>query len=203
MGYRMIAIGPTLETGSIFIFPFTYFFGDIVAEVYGYKVAKNLIWTSLVCEAVFAITANLVDLLPYHGSPFHQAAYAQLVPLFMRVLLVNVVSTLISEFLNVYCVTKWKILLSGRFYWLRSLGAAAIGAFVYSISATIISFAGILTVTQMVKLMLSCYLIKEVIFVLITPVGVLIVLFLKKAERVDAYDYHTNFNPFAREISEA
>ena len=38
------------------IFPLTYIIGDIVAEVYGYTVAKKIIWVTLICELFFAIT---------------------------------------------------------------------------------------------------------------------------------------------------
>ncbi len=50
--YKMVAFGPLLEPGGVFIFPLTYFFGDVIAEVYGYKLSRQLVWNGLICEGI-------------------------------------------------------------------------------------------------------------------------------------------------------
>ena len=44
VAYKMVSIGAILEPGPPFIFPLSYALADIVAEVYGYSMAKKLIW---------------------------------------------------------------------------------------------------------------------------------------------------------------
>jgi len=41
---KLIGIGPLVFTGAFLIFPISYIFGDILTEVYGYKVTRKIIW---------------------------------------------------------------------------------------------------------------------------------------------------------------
>lgn len=50
VAYKLVFLGPPLLPGAPLIFPLTYIIGDIVAEVYGYNAAKQIIWITLVCE---------------------------------------------------------------------------------------------------------------------------------------------------------
>ncbi|MCK4870551.1 MAG: queuosine precursor transporter [Gammaproteobacteria bacterium] len=196
VGYRLISIGHSLESGSVFIFPLTYFFGDIIAEVYGYRVARNLIWISLVCELLFVVLTNVVVLLPYSGPSLYQHAYDRIVPMLFRAYISDLATILISEYCNIYIVTKWKKILHGRYYWLRSLGASSVGSLIYSLVATLISFSGLLSAPRMIDLAFSAFIYKEMFLLVCAAPGALIVLWLKREEKVDVYDQAIGFNPF-------
>src|SRR5438445_10161343 len=55
----VFVLGGTLTSPLIFIL------GDIVAEIFGYKVAKQMIWCGFSCQAIFAIVCGLVARAPY------------------------------------------------------------------------------------------------------------------------------------------
>ena len=70
--------------------------------------------------------------------------------------------------------------------------------------ARIISFAGQVSRPTLIRLMISSYLIKVVYETLATPLTYAGVAWLKRREGVDAFDTHTDFNPFAlRSLSTA
>src|SRR5258708_24631193 len=50
-------------TGILF-FPFSYFFGDILTEVYGYKRSRLLIWAGFGSFAFASVMAYIVTSLP-------------------------------------------------------------------------------------------------------------------------------------------
>jgi uncharacterized PurR-regulated membrane protein YhhQ (DUF165 family) len=41
---KVISIGPLVLPAAIIIFPFSYIFGDVITEVYGYHRARQVIW---------------------------------------------------------------------------------------------------------------------------------------------------------------
>jgi hypothetical protein len=61
----------------------------------------------------------------------------------------------------------------------------------------VIAFAGTQSMSLILRMILSSYLIKVGVEVVATPITYLVVGKLKAAEGVDVFDRHTDFNPFA------
>jgi uncharacterized PurR-regulated membrane protein YhhQ (DUF165 family) len=64
-----------------------------------------------------------------------------------------------------------------------------------------LAFGGTLRPGTLGNLIISSYLFKVAYEAAMTPVTYAVVTFLKRREGVDAFDYATNFSPFARETS--
>ena len=79
----------------------------------------------------------------------------------------------------------------------QELGSTVTGQAVDTAVVVTVAFAGTQPVPMILRMVLSSYLIKVAVEVVATPVTYLVVGWLKAAEGVDAYDRHTDFNPFA------
>ena len=88
-----------------------------------------------------------------------------------------------------------KIATQGRWLWTRTIGSTIIGQGLDTSIFIIIAFVG--TPSFALIMILHHWLAKIAIETLATPFTYTAVNFLKKKERVDVYDYETNFNPFA------
>src|SRR5690242_4547337 len=66
MAYKLVSLNNLFEinSGATFIFPITYALGDIITEVYGYNMARKLIWFSLFFQFIFAFLITAVIHLP-------------------------------------------------------------------------------------------------------------------------------------------
>lgn len=196
VAYKMVAIGPALEPGPPFIFPFSYAIADIIAEVYGYRISRNLIWITLVCQFLFSLIVTTIIKLPspsfWHTQQSYDAVFGNIV----RFVLAGTIATLSSSFINIYAITKWKILMKGNHFWLRSIGASAIGGFVLIAVIIIFGYTGTMGNKQALIMFLSIYLIELIYACLLAWPAWLVVGFLKIKERIDVYDIGTNFNPF-------
>lgn len=198
--YKVVSIGPLTISEGTLIFPITYFFGDIIAEVYGYELSRSLIWYSLICEIIFTFIVSHIIKLPPPPYWQHQAEYDFVLGNIMQVALANTIAVPTGAFLNAYAITKWKVLLKGRYFWIRSLASTAIGELAFCIIASPIVFIGMLSSNQVFTIVVSTYVIKLIFAVVsIFPANV-IQYILKKAEGIDIYDTNTNFNPFKLEI---
>ncbi|MFN7097955.1 MAG: VUT family protein, partial [Gammaproteobacteria bacterium] len=115
----------------------------------------------------------------------------------LQISLGTIVGAFASEFANVYILSKLKILMTGRLFWVRSLTSTAIGEFVLLLISMAIGFYGHASAKELTHLLFSAY-IFELIFTIIAVFPLtLLVRFLKKSEEVDVYDYNTDFNPFS------
>lgn len=196
VAYKLITFGPALLPGAPLIFPLTYIIGDIAAEVYGYSVAKKIIWVTLICELFFAITIKLIIHLPSPVFWQQQQAYNEVVDPILRFVLAGILAVISSSFINIYIISKWKILMKGRHFWLRSLGSSAIGGFILVLVTILLGFSGNIRWSKLVDMVFSVYSVEIVYSLLGVWPASIITGFLKLEEHHDVYDTETNFNPF-------
>lgn len=103
----------------------------------------------------------------------------------------------VGEFLNSYVLAKMKIWSSGKRLWTRTIGSTIVGqAADTTLFFVIATLLGVFSWDLFVGLVVSNYVFKVMLEVLMTPITYRIVSLLKQVEREDYYDYQTNFNPF-------
>lgn len=195
--YKMVMIGSALISIAIFIAPFWYVMSDVIAEVYGYNTAKRLIWYGLCCEFLFIlIVASLVQLpSPTHWQEIAQA-YQQTIGKLPRVFLGSILGVLASSFVNAYIVVRWKALLRGKLFWLRSIGATSIGELIFTAVTIIIDLFGLVPKLNLMQLITISYGIKLLVNILAVIPATALVNYLKRVEKIDVYEQHIEFNPF-------
>ncbi len=191
---KIVSLGPVSLPAAVFVFPFSYIFGDILTEVYGYRWARKVIWLGFLCNLIFVFFAWLGQKLP--PAPFWagQSAYVQILGYAPRLLGASFIAYLTGEFSNSFILAKMKVLTRGRFLWSRTIGSTIIGEGLDS--AIFITLAFIGTPSFLPVIILYHWLAKVVIETAATPFTYLVVNFLKKKESLDTFDEKTKFNPF-------
>lgn len=187
----------TFGAGVLF-FPISYVFGDILTEVYGYARARRVIWTGFAMLLFASFMASIVVALPPAPGWKNQAAYEIAFGSTWRIALASLVAFACGEFVNSYVLAKMKIATAGRWLWSRTIGSTIFGEAVDSMLFYPLAFygSGLIPDELLPKVMLSQFLAKVAVEVMLTPVTYKVVGFLKRAERVDHYDRRTDFNPF-------
>lgn len=195
-GYKLIPIMGFVFSVTIFIFPLSYACQDIITEVYGFRVARILIWVSFSGLLLFASLIMILLHLPFLATWHHQPAYSETLGGIFRLTLAIIVSLITGDFLNAYVLSKWKILLKGKNFWIRSFGSTAVGEAVDTLMGFSVAFAGLVSPEKFFWLVASTYFAKLIwSAVLVLPSSV-IVSFLKNALKLDIFDYGVDFNPF-------
>jgi len=191
---KVISLGPVILPAAIFVFPLSYIFGDVLTEVYGYRVARRVIWLGFICSLIFVVFAWVGQVLP--PAPFWegQEAYASILGYTPRLLAASFFGYLVGEFVNSFILAKMKILTKGRWLWSRTIGSTIVGQGLDTSIFITLAFIG--TPSFVPIMILYHWLAKTVIEAILTPATYAIVNFLKRREAIDSYDYETKFNPF-------
>jgi len=122
LAYRPVTFGFfTSIPGGALIFPSTYLFGDIISEIYGYKIARQILWCSIGAEILFALSVTTVIHLPYPKDWQGYHEYLNVLGHSLRFVTASILGTTISEFVNIYIISKSKIYCKGKHFWVRSL----------------------------------------------------------------------------------
>ncbi|OGT63240.1 MAG: hypothetical protein A3E85_06000 [Gammaproteobacteria bacterium RIFCSPHIGHO2_12_FULL_45_12] len=193
--YKEISLSFIIMMASSIIFPLTFIISDIVTEVYGYKIAKNMIWCGILCDFVFTILTYLVSLTPSPTANQYNAYYVVLNPL-LRAITAQTLGIFIGAFTNIYCMSKWKVILKGKHFWLRSIASSIIGEGFALIISVLIALGGILSIKTIMYVILYAYIYKMVFAVFVSPIGQMIAQLLKEKEGIDVYSYDKELNPF-------
>ncbi len=199
VAYKMIALGKILEPGPPFIFPLSYAIADIIAEVYGYSLAKRVIWFTLAFQYIYAIFVTFIIKLPSPTFWNLQSSYDHVFGHILIFVFAGTLSVVASSFVNVYTISKWKVLMNGNHFWLRSIASSAIGGFILILIIMLFGYSWTIDIRAGIQMFFSIYAL-ELFYACITAWPAwLLTGFLKLKEGLDVYDTNTNYNPFCLE----
>jgi uncharacterized integral membrane protein (TIGR00697 family) len=194
---------PLAFDGGTILFPISYVFGDVLTEVYGYKRSRRVIWTGFACLAASAFILWLVRIMPPEAgwqSGVGQDAYVKVLGGMSSggIVIASLAAYFAGEFSNSFVLAKMKVLMKGRWLWMRTIGSTLVGEAVDSVLFVFIAtLTGVFSWGVFLSLVVTNYIFKCGVEALMTPVTYRIVGALKRAEHEDYYDYKTDFNPFA------
>lgn len=196
VAYKFVQLGPLIESGATFIFPITYLLGDVVTEVYGYRVARKFIWLNLLCELIFAILILTVIHMQSPSFWHNQVAFNTSLGNTLRFVAAGIIANIVSDFLNVYLISRWKIFMKGRHFWFRSVASTSISELFLVIITGFSAFTGTMSLSQVGKVAASAYVLELFYALIFVWPGWMLIVFLKKREKIDVYDYNVDYNPF-------
>lgn len=203
---KLIDLGVTLgslalifDAGTL-VFPITYIFGDVLTEIYGYTRTRRVIWAGFGASVLMAFFVWLAGVLP--GEAFWQAnvgqdAYMAVLGGISGLIVASLTAYVVGSFTNSYVLARMKVMTQGRWLWSRTITSTLAGQGVDTITFFLIAtLLGVFPWELFLSLVVTNYILKVGIEVIMTPITLQVVALLKKAEGEDVYDYDTRFNPF-------
>ena len=188
--------------GGTLLFPIAYVLGDILTEVYGFKAARRVIWIGFFALALTSLFFFVLSLLPgeaawevYAGSAAYNAILGGMST--GAIAAASLAGYLAGKFSNSAILSRLKILMKGRALWVRVIGSSVAGELFDTVVFVLVaSLTGVFGWELFGTLLLSNYLFKLSVEVLVFPFTWLAVRKLKKAEGIDTYDIGVRLNPF-------
>ena len=188
--------------GGTILFPISYVLGDILTEVYGYKASRRVIWTGFIALSLSALLFFLLRLLPgdaiwesYAGGAAFDAILGGMSS--GGIAAASLLAFLIGEFSNSAILSRLKVLMKGRFLWVRAIGSSIVGQLLDSLAFVFVaSLTGVFGWELFAALVLTNYLFKLSVEVIIFPITFITARKLKKSEAIDTFDIGVKLNPF-------
>lgn len=197
-----VSLGPlalVFDAGTL-VFPISYIFGDILTEIYGFRRSRRVIWLGFGASALMSAFVWLAGVLP--GEPFWaetvgQGAFDAVLGGISGLVVASLTAYFLGEFVNSFVLAKMKVATSGRWLWARTIGSTLAGQGIDTIIFFLIATAlGVFPIEILLSLIVTNYILKVGIEVILTPITLFVIHHLKRAENEDVYDTHTDFNPF-------
>lgn len=191
---KQFQVGPLNLTTGVLVFPISYVVNDCITEVWGYRRAKLVIWTGFAMNFAFVTLAFLADLIP--GAPYwtNQEGFHALFGLAPRVAMASFAAFLVGSFLNAYVMSRMKIRCKGERFSLRAILSTIAGEVSDSIIFFPIALGGIVPYDNLLLMMVSQVVVKTLYEIVVLPVTIRAVRWLKRSEGVDVFDEGISYN---------
>jgi queuosine precursor transporter len=192
---KITSIGPLVFDGGTILFPLSYIFGDILTEVYGFKGARRIIWSGFGALLLMVVTIWVVGIMPSAGGWELQDSYRAILMLTPRIGLASFAGYLTGSFMNSVILSRLKVKMKGQKLWVRTISSTLVGEGFDTLIFCAIAFLGTLPMSVFWALVISNYIFKGAIEVVLTPLTYKVVQFYKKYEVTDVYDVDVVYNP--------
>lgn len=193
---KYIKIGTLETTAGLLIFPISYIVNDVIAEVWGYKKARLIIWYGFLMNFLVVLIFQFSIMAPGSENFTHQRAFEIVLGNTKRLTIASFIAFLFGSFLNAAVMSKMKIRQKGKNFSLRAIISTIVGEGADSIVFFTIAFYGILPLQVLLKLILTQLLMKTGYEILVLPITNRVVKWVKKREEENVFDNDISYNPF-------
>jgi uncharacterized PurR-regulated membrane protein YhhQ (DUF165 family) len=146
---------------------------------------------------ILFFNAEFILHVPSPETWSHQSEYNYIFQGSSIVGIIGNAGLLIGYLLNIYIISKWRILIRGKYFWIRSIGSSAIGELVQLLVGTVAAlYVGIWGNHEWIGIVVSIYLMRLVMAVILSFPANLLVIILKSVENIHIYDNNIDLNPF-------
>lgn len=199
--YKIVKVGYFVGPPGIILVPIMYCLSNVMTEVYGYVVARNMMWWFIIASVLFTVISNVLIRLPSPGNFTNQADFNLLLGSMPRVAVAGIIGTICGVSFDNYVVSKLKKWMDGKKYWLRSSVSTCGGEIIYNLIAYPLMFIGVVSNGELVHIFISVTIFKIITtMVFITP-ECFLARYLKIKEKVNVFDDNVNYNIFKVKFS--
>jgi queuosine precursor transporter len=181
-------------TAGMLVFPISYIINDCIAEVWGYRKARLIIWIGFAMNFMVVGISQIAVIIP--AAPFwhHEAAFNFVFGLAPRIAAASLLAFLIGSFINAYVMSKMKIASKGRHFSLRAVVSTLAGESADSIIFFPIAFGGLITLQELIIMMMVQAALKTLYEIIVLPITIRIVRYIKRVDSTDVYDNNISYN---------
>lgn len=185
---KIVSVGwLTFDAGTV-LFPLAYIVGDIITEVYGYRRMRRLIYSGVAALTLMTLTFWVVQLLPADGSWTGQTAFESTLGVVWRLAIGSVTALFVGEIMNAYVMGRMKVASRGRGLWWRMIGSSAAGSALDTVIFSTIAFVGTMPMTSFWQLIITVFLIKMAVEIMVSPLTMRLIARVKKREKMDTFE---------------
>lgn len=179
-----VALGPLITDGAFFLFPISYVIGDVIAEVYGFKAARQAVFTGFGIAVVAVLSFYIAIWLPAAEFYDMDDTFAAVLGLLPQIVAASLTGYVVGQLLNAWVLQRMKDRFGAGHLWARLIGSTVVGEFAdtllfCSIAASVI---GIDSAGAFMNYVVVGFVWKTAMEVLLLPVTYPTIAAVRRAE---------------------
>ena len=191
---KVIQVGSITVTAGLLVFPISYIINDCIAEVWGFKKARLIIWSGFAMN-FFVVALGLIAVAlpaaPFWEGEQHVDFVFGIAP---RIVVASLLAFLVGSFLNAYVMSKMKVASGGRNFSARAIWSTVVGETADSLIFFPIAFGGLIAWPELLVMLGTQIVLKSLYEVIILPITIRVVKAVKRIDGSDVYDTDISYN---------
>ncbi|MFZ1019812.1 MAG: queuosine precursor transporter [Minisyncoccia bacterium] len=165
---------------AVFSFPIVFCMTDVIAEVYGKKMANSFVWAGIISIVLFLFYSLVSTVTPWaKESLWAQAGYNQIFGLSARFSIASLAAFAIGQYQDVISFFFLKKQIGEKKFWLRANLANAWSELFDTVVFMSIAYVGIYPIHTIMLIIIPWWLYKIFMGFLLTPLSYLGIHILK------------------------
>ena len=185
---KVIQVFGITVTAGLLVFPVSYIINDCIAEVWGFRKARLIIWSGFAMNFFVVMLGLIAVALPaasfWDGAPHFNFVFG-MAP---RIVAASLTAFLVGSFLNAYVMSRMKVASGGRHFSARAIWSTVVGETADSLIFFPVAFGGIIAWQELLLMMCTQIVLKSMYEVIILPVTIRVVKAIKRIDGSDVYD---------------
>lgn len=191
---KVVQVFGITVTAGLLVFPISYIINDCIAEVWGFRKARLIIWSGFAMNFFVVILGLIAVALP--AAPFWEGEthFNFVFGMAPRIVVASLMAFLVGSFLNAYVMSRMKVASGGRNFSVRAVWSTLVGETADSLIFFPVAFGGIIAWRELLVMMCIQIVLKSLYEVLILPVTIRVVKAIKRIDGSDVYDEGISYN---------
>lgn len=191
---KVVQLGPIAVTAGLIVFPVSYIINDCIAEVWGFRKARLIIWMGFLMNFFVVALGQIAIAIP--AAPFWEGeeAFDFVFGMAPRIAAASLTAFLVGSFINAYVMSRMKVASQGRHFSARAIFSTVAGESADSLIFFPLAFGGLMPVNELMKMMVVQVVLKTAYEIVILPVTIRVVNYIKRVDESDVYDEHISYN---------
>jgi uncharacterized integral membrane protein (TIGR00697 family) len=161
---------------------------DVMAEVYGYRRVRKLLYCGLCFLVLYALLLQLTVILPpAHDYP-NDAAFSTIFSQAPRIVAASIAAFIVTELVNSFIMSHLKIRFHAQFFYGRAIAAVGTAQVLNGVTFFAIAFGGIMPIGLIVSAASFSWLMVMITEIVILPFTKQIAQAVKEYEGVEHFD---------------
>ena len=201
--------GPISLTCGFIVFPISYILNDVIAEVWGFRKARLIIWLGFAMNFLVAALGGIACALPA-TVPGSDEAFKHVFAFMPQVVIASLLAFIVGSFLNAWVMSRMKLADRSKghfnyYFSLRAIASTLVGEgadsiiffpLAFYLFPLIVEGEPKVTLDIMIGLMLTQVVAKTLYEIVVLPITIKVVKLVKRYEETDVYDENISYNAF-------
>ena len=191
---KVVQLGPISITAGLLVFHISYIINDCIAEVWGFRKARLIIWMGFLMNFMVVALGQIAVALP--AAPFWEGeeSFNFVFGMAPRIAVASLLAFLVGSFINAYVMSRMKIASHGKNFSARAILSTVFGESADSLIFFPLAFGGLMPISELGKMMLVQVVLKTMYEIIILPITIRVVKYIKHVDGCDVYDEHISYN---------